>query len=302
MIPAQCYLNGKFLPINEAKLSILDLGLVRGYGVFDYLRTYQRKPFHLYDHLQRLSFSAEQLGIPLPHSLGEIEQIIHQLIESQPKGEFQIKIILTGGYALDQITPENKPSIGILVYPYSPYPKELHQEGTRVISTDLQRYMPHVKSLQYAPAIISLKRARSRGADDALFINDKREILEATTSNFFAFKGDELLTPPLDEILSGVTRQVVLNLVQDDYTISTRTISYDEITTFDEAFLTSSSKEILPLIAIDEKPIGDGKVGKRTKKVAKLFEDYTRKGKWHALASYRHTSKELYDEIALSSP
>jgi branched-chain amino acid aminotransferase len=285
------YVNGQYLADEQATISVLDLGLMRGYGVFDYLRTYRGRPFHLLDHLLRLKYSAEQIGMLLPLSLEEIEKIIDYLLEQNRYPEASIKILITGGISEDQLIPQANPSSIILVYPLQPFPAHFYSEGITAITTPLARSLPMSKTTQYVPAILALQKGKAQKAQEALYLNERSEILEATTSNFFAFdKRGTLLTCASEEILFGITREVVLKLASAAFPIKIRPISYSEIPDLKEAFLTSSNKEVMPLTHIDAHPIGEGKIGKRTQQLMQLFTEYTRTQKHDPLNIARYTN------------
>lgn len=125
---------------------------------------------------------------------------------------------------------------------------------------------------------------------EALFLNAKEEILEATTSNFFAFKDGVLLTPPAEEILIGITREIVLKLAAPHFKIEERSLTYSEIASFDETFITASTKEVMPVVTIDGNTIGKGVVGPQTKKIMQLFADYTQQLEWPELHITRYQS------------
>lgn len=282
------YVNGHFVQESEAKISVLDLGLLRGFGVFDYLRTYHGKPFHLKEHLERLSYSAEQISLHLPYALNEVEGIVLQLLEKNGYPESSIKIVLTGGISADQLLPEQKSTLIILVYPLKPFPENCYTQGIKVTTTSLARSIPTSKTLQYTPAIIALQQAKAAGAQEALYLNAKGEILEATTSNFFAFKDGVLYTPYSDEVLLGITREVVLKVAQGHFPLKIAPIAYAEVGAFEEAFITSSNKEIMPVVQIDGHVIGKGVVGAKTKRVMDLFASYTQEKSWPNLSIPRH--------------
>ncbi|HSX13302.1 MAG TPA: aminotransferase class IV [Chlamydiales bacterium] len=297
-----CYLNGSFVTEDQARIHAGDLGLARGYAVFDYLRTYQGRPFYLKEHLLRLSYSAKEIDLSLPKTLDEIQEIIEFLLEKNSPGEFGIKIIITGGISPDQLLPAGSSSLIVLVYPFKPYPIELYTNGIKAVTTHLTRSMPKSKTLQYIPAIIALQKGRLENAMEALFLNSKKEILEATTSNFFAFKNGCLVTVDSEEILFGITREVVLNVARPHFDIRTVAVQYDEIGTLDEAFITSSNREILPVICIDKQMIGDGKVGPKTRFLMDQFREYTVKADWPSLniERYQFDFKEVPAESLLS--
>ncbi|MBS0627679.1 MAG: aminotransferase class IV [Verrucomicrobia bacterium] len=282
------FFNGSFLSEQEAKLSILDLGLIRGFGVFDYLRTYQGKPFHLEEHLQRLRYSARSIGLSLPYTFDEIKEILDKLIKQNGPGEYSLKLILTGGVSPDQLLPSGQVSFIAYAYPLTLYPAKHFIEGIKVITTSHKRCLPDCKTTQYLPAILSLQEGRKKGALESLYLNENQEILEATTSNFFAFKQGTLITPPENEILLGITREVILRLCQNHFPIEIRPISKKEIFDLDEAFITSSNKEVMPVTHIDDHLIKKEGVGPLTQRVMNLFSDYTSNQIWAPLPIPRY--------------
>lgn len=270
------YLNGQFVPEDEAKISILDLGFVRGYGVFDFLRTYNGKPFKLREHLLRIQNSAKQIGLNFPWSMSELTVLVGQTLKKNHLPEANIKLIATGGLSPDQITPANKPTLAILVYPPAVYPKSYYEQGINVITAPFMRTFPKSKSINYIPAMMALAEARKKHAVEALYRNEKGEVFEGTTTNFFMFKNNILITPK-DGVLSGITREVVLKLASKEFLKKLRPVKYAELKIIDEAFITASNKEIMPVVRIDNIVVGNGKVGKNTKRLIELFRQYTRK-------------------------
>lgn len=269
------FLNDQFTTMNEASISLFDLGLVRGYGVFDYLRTYNKVPFHLQKHLSRFLISAKSIGLFLPKTLVEIELLIVEMINQVKADELSIKLILTGGVSEDQLTFEGKPTLAIAVYPFTPLvTQEEYSRGFSVVTTLQERIFPHAKTLVYLPAIIALQETKKRGFDDALYKNAENHLLESTTSNLFAFKGNKLYTPK-ENILNGITREVILEIAQKHFQVYEEPILYNELSSIDEIFLTSSNKEIVPVVTVDTYQIGTGQPGEKTKFLAKEFAAYT---------------------------
>jgi branched-chain amino acid aminotransferase len=281
------FINGSYVQEKEAKISVLDLGLLRGYGVFDYLRTYGGKPFHLWDHLQRLQYSASEIGLDLPYSLKEISEIIDHILVSNKLKEAGIKIIVTGGISSDQFTPQQQSTLVIFAYPLATYPKHCYTEGIPVITTQLARSLPFCKTTQYIPGIVALQKG-DKNALEALYLNDRNEILEGTTSNFFGIKNDTLYTCCSDAVLTGITREVVLNLAEKHFPIRLERIHYEEVETLSEAFLTASNKEVMPITKINSQPIGSGTVGPVTQKIMDLFVKYTQQDQWPMLQISRY--------------
>lgn len=259
----------------EATVPLFDLGVVRGYGVFDYLRTYNRVPFHLKKHLSRFVASAKSIGLFVPNTMSEMEAIITVMISKVPADELSIKLIVTGGCSEDQLTFENAPTLAIAVYPFSPLVTQPeYARGFSLMTTKHQRIFPESKTLVYLPAILALQEAKRLGFDDALYMNASNHLLESTTSNLFAFKGSKLYTPN-KEILFGITREVIITIAKKHFQVCEEPISYAELDSIDEIFLTSSNKEMVPVIAVDKHRIGTGQPGEKTKFLTKKFTAYT---------------------------
>jgi branched-chain amino acid aminotransferase len=277
------YVNGKVVKEEDAKISILDLAVLRGFGVFDYLRTYQGRPFHLWDHLLRLKYSAGQMGLSLPNSLSEIQDIVHQVLVPNYFPEASIKLLVTGGVSPDHFTPHRQSHLITFAYPLSPFSPHFYTDGIKVITTRLHRSLPTSKTTHYAPAIVAMRRGKIENAQEVLYLNAQNEILEASTSNFFAFKKGTLYTCCSEEILFGITREIVLKLSAPHFTIKEQALLYEEIPEIEEAFITSSNREVMPVVQIDNHTIGNGKVGLRTKKLLELFQAYIKNAEWPML-------------------
>lgn len=282
------FIDGAYVKEEEAKISVLDIGLLRGFGVFDYLRTYRGKPFHLWDHLKRLCFSAEEIGLTLPYSLEEIAKIVDTVIELSGLSEASVKLVVTGGISPDQFTPQERGSLIVFAYPLTTYPKQCYTDGVDVITTPQGRFFPACKSTQYLSGIVALKKDRSQAPMEALYLNGNGDLLEGTTSNFFGVQEKTLLTCDTNEVLKGITREVVLKLAQDRFESLLRPVHCEEIERLSEAFLTSSNKEIMPIVSIDGKTVGDGTVGPVTKELMRLFAEYTEQDKWDDVNIARH--------------
>lgn len=286
----QVFINGTYATQENALVSILDLGLLRGYGVFDYLRTYENRPFHLQDHLERLHYSASQVGMDLPYSFSSIEQIIQELLQKSPHQEHSIKLVVTGGLSEDQLFPSTTSSFFAFAYPLQRPASTAFTQGVRVLTTRHKRSFPHCKTTQYLGAIVALQEGKKHNASEVLYLNDNNEVQEATTSNFFAFREGTLLTPPEEGILLGITREVVLRLCAPHFPTIVRPIMQRDLPFLDEAFLTASNKEIMPISHIDGLPIGKGTVGPLTQKVMHLFAEYTKQATWSPLRIARYAS------------
>jgi branched-chain amino acid aminotransferase len=277
------YVGGRWVHPSEATLSINDIAVLRGYSVFESLRTYNRRPFHLQEHLNRLSHSAEMIDLEIPYTRDFVAEVIHNVIERNPYKHATLRILVTGGESEDGILPSGKPTLAVLITPLGERDMERFARGCTVITTHLQRVSPEAKTTNYVAAVRALKEAERHGAADALFVNEYGQVLEGTRSNFFVFKGDTLVTPR-HGVLLGITRTIVLQLAQGRFAIEERPISVDELPLMDEAFITSSSREITPVIQIDDLVIGDGKPGLRTYELEQRFIEMVEQGEWEESA------------------
>lgn len=270
------YVNGAFVEEDQAKISVNDLSVIRGFGVFDFLRTYNGVPFHLDDHLHRLERSARLIGLELPHSLEKIREITLETLRRNSHTESNIRLIVTGGLSSDGITPGDSPQLLIMITPVKEMPPQWYSEGAKIITCHVERFMPGAKTINYIPAILCQREARQQQAIEAIYVDRNGYMLEGTTSNLFVFIGDTLVTPPCDRVLPGITRQVVIRLAEKEFTLVERDLHKDEVRLIDEAFLASTVREVAPITAIDSVKIGDGTPGDRSRKIMALFRDYSR--------------------------
>ncbi len=271
------YVDGHWVHPNEATLSINDVAMLRCYSIFEALRTYNRRPFHLEEHLERLYRSASIIELDVPYTRDFIAHIVQETIERNPYQHATIRLFVTGGESEDGVMPTGQAVLAVLITPLGERDMESFARGTKLMTTRLQRALPEAKTSNYVTAIRALKAAARRGANDALFVNEQGHVLEATRSNFFVFRGDTLITPRVG-VLIGITRNVVLSLARGHFAIEERPILLEELSTVDEAFLTLSSKEITPIVQIDDWTIGNGKPGPRTYELEQRFIELVERG------------------------
>ncbi|MBO0782486.1 MAG: aminotransferase class IV family protein [Ktedonobacteraceae bacterium] len=271
------YINGRWVHPNAATIPITDVAVLRGYSLFESLRTYNRHPFHLREHLERLYRSAEHIELVLPFSRDEITDIVQQVIERNTYQHASLRILITGGQSTDGIIPDGLPTLSVLITPLGERDMERFARGVHLITTHLHREMPEAKTTSYISAIRALKEAARHDATDALFVNEHGHVLEGTRSNFFIFLDDLLITPRTG-ILLGVTRQVVLELARSHFKVEERPILLEELSEADEAFITGSSREITPVVRIDDRIIGTGQPGPRTYELEQRFIDMVERG------------------------
>lgn len=268
------YLSGKILPLEDASVSISDIGLMRGFALYEAITLINGKPFRLSDHWRRLEKGARTLGLRVPVSVSEAERIIRELAEkSELKGRANVRVILTGGKTVGGIDfdPQN-PTFYILVEEWVKLPEENYTNGAKLIVHEFLRDMPEVKTTNYTRAVSLQEEKKKEDALEILYTHEGK-VLECATSNFFLVKDNVLITPDKD-ILEGVTRKIVLELSKDDYKIEERVVAVEELKSADEIFITASFKDIVPIVKVDNFGVKDGSVGKISKDLMGKFAKY----------------------------
>ncbi len=280
-----CYLNGKIVPAAKARVHPEDIGFLRGYGVFEFLRTYGERPFLCGEHIKRLKNSAKLLNLKLPLSEQELKTAINKIISKNGFKNSTVRIILTGGKTKDGMTFDS-PSLLILAGEFKHPPAGLTEKGIKLITLEHQRELPEAKTLNYVSAVrLYNARAKKEGAFEILYTHNGR-VLECSTSNFFIFsekisKGGKsaVLVTPKKGVLKGVTRNLVVRLAREKFKVEEREIETSELKSAKEAFITATNKEIIPVARIGARKIGNGKVGENTEILMKMFKDYVSKFK-----------------------
>ncbi len=266
-----CFIDGKILHGDEARIPIDDLGLQRGYAVFDYARTYYGKLFHLRDHLARLRRSAAALHLVLPYSNEELVRTATTLVEKLGEREAGLRMILTGGPAHAANLLEY-PRVILIAEELPRYPTEVYDRGVKLITYEFERDLPYVKTTNYMTGFRLIPVKKEKGAFEVLY-TWRGLVLECTRDNFFVFRGDSLATPK-SYVLQGITRQVVLSLAASHFRVEERDVTVEELEAADEAFLSSTSKQIVPVVQVDDRRIGGGAVGARTRRLMQSFDAY----------------------------
>ncbi len=269
------YVDGEFVNEGQALISVNDLIVLRGFGAFDFLVTYNRRPFYLKEHVHRLEESAKKIGLQLNHSHQEICDIVKEAVDRNPQhGEANIRIVCTGGVSADGVSPEGNGKLVVMVTAKRRLPEWWYSDGANIITVDIERFMPGAKSTNYLTAIWALREAHDQKAIESIYVDRNNRLLEGTTTNFYYFKDAKLITSRVN-ILPGITRSVILDLVRDYFEVELRDIDKNEIDTMEEVFISGSNKEIIPVIRINETVIGNGRPGIHTRKVMQLFKAYT---------------------------
>lgn len=266
-----CYFNGKIMPKSEAKVSAIDIGILRGYSMFDAMQAYGHHISFLEDHLQRLVNSAKMMQLKLPLSKQKIAEILRTLVKKNGYKYSKIKVVLTGGELVGGLEYDfKKPTFYMLVEELHLIPKTVLKSGAKLISTEYQRQFPIIKTNNYINAVALQPKQQAAKAIEILYVSNG-SILECATSNFFIIKDGVLITPA-EDILMGITRKAVIKIAEKFMPVEQRDLKFSELKTADESFITASYKGIVPIIKVDKIKIGDGKPGAITKKLIQLLE------------------------------
>lgn len=268
-----CFFNGKVGPISGLKISPYDLGILRGYGVFDVMCARNSKPFLLEEHWKRLQNSAGELGLRIPLGEESYKKMIGKLLELNGFKRSIVRTVLTGGEAKDGFTPDNKETFYVLIEKLDPLPRDVFVNGAKVITLEYLRDIPQAKITNYVAAIKNWKKRDENKALEIVYVKDG-EALEASTSNLFIFKNGVLATPK-NNILLGITRNLIVNLAKsNNVEVQERKVLLKELYSADEALLTATNKGIVPVVEVDGKKIGGGKVGENTKVLMGEFKKF----------------------------
>ncbi|OHB01458.1 MAG: hypothetical protein A3A90_01255 [Candidatus Zambryskibacteria bacterium RIFCSPLOWO2_01_FULL_35_19] len=270
-----CFLNGEIMPLEDAKVGIEDIGLLRGYGIYDGLAAFNGRPFRFADHWQRFTDGAHALGLNIPITEDSCEKKIVEIIKkSDIKERATIRMILTGGKTINGIEYDfENATFYITAEPFVPLPEEYFERGANILTYNHQREMPEYKTTNYIKAVNLQEWKNGEKAVEVLYINDG-EVLECTTSNILLVKDKALITPA-ENVLGGITKKVTLELATEaGYKIEERIVYQDELKMADEIFITSSFKDIVPIVKVDDFQVADGKVGVMTKDLMLKFKAY----------------------------
>ncbi len=273
------YLNGSLVPRGQARISALDYGFLYGFGLFETMRAYNGRVFRLDSHLSRLAGSAEILGLPI-RALN-LKAAVMDTIRANGLNDARIRIAISigeGAVAPDPGTC-SKPTVLVVAEHYQPYPQQVYQKGFRAVVSSIVRNsrspLSRLKSANYLESILARQEARATGADEALCLNEKGLLTEASMSNIFLVGNGVLRTPGLESgILPGITRQVVLELARQlDISTLEQDTRQDELFRAEEAFLTNSLIEVMPLTKVEGRPIAAGRPGSITRRLMAAYNE-----------------------------
>jgi branched-chain amino acid aminotransferase len=279
------FLDGKFVPESEAKVSVFDHGLLYGDGIFEGIRFYNGRVFRLEEHHDRLWDSARSICLEIPMTRGEMTEALLETIRRNDLREGYIRQIVTRGVGNLGLNPTQckRPSVIIIATTIALYPKEVCEKGLTVITCATRRtgsaaLNPAVKSLNYLNNVMARIEANLAGADEALMLNENGNVAECTADNVFIIKKGQIFTPPISAgALRGITRSVVFEVAAElGIKITETDVTRHDVFIADECFLTGTAAEVIPVVKADGRTIGTGKPGSITMRIIERFREMTR--------------------------
>ncbi len=276
----QIYINGEYFDRDAAKVSVFDHGFLYGDGIFEGIRVYEGNVFLLDDHLKRLEYSAKAIMLDMPWSREEVAEAVCETCRRSGVTNGYIRLIVTRGSGYLGLSPKNcsNPQLIIIADQIQLYPKEIYEKGMKIITAPTRRNSPAalppmVKSLNYLNNILAKIEAVELGYQEAIMLNQEGYVAECTGDNIFIMQGDKLFTPPVSSgSLTGITRQVAIDIAQDMGipVVETNLTRYD-LWVAEEMFLTGTAAEVIAVVEVDHRKIGDGKPGIMTNHFLKAF-------------------------------
>ncbi len=284
---ATIYINGQLLPEAEAKISVFDHGLLYGDGIFEGIRVYNSKVFLLKEHIKRLYEGATAIRLEIPLSPEEMTMAVNETVAANNIDGGYVRLVVTrgaGALGLD-ISRTSHPQVIIIAANISLYSDEIYENGMKLITAKTirnhpQALNPRVKSLNYLNNILAKIEGADAGTVEALMLNHEGNVAECTGDNIFIVKDGVLKTPSEKAgALMGITREAVMQLARNaNIPVEEPTMTCDDIYAADECFLTGTAAEVVPVICLDDKKIGNGKPGEMTQKLLKLFREFIATG------------------------
>ncbi|MBI4120910.1 MAG: aminotransferase class IV [Parcubacteria group bacterium] len=274
-----CYLNGKIVRSDTATLHISDGGILRGYGIFDFMGIHDGKIFLFDEHWGRFQNSAKTLNLRIPISKEEFRRQIGVLIRKNKVQGGALRAVLTTGKIDGFVFNPKTPTFFIFLQDDIAPTKEVYGKGVKLMTAEHLRLFPEAKTSNYIFPVLLQEKKKKAGAYEILYTWEGN-VLEASTCNFFIFRGDTLITPKKN-ILHGITRYATIKLAKGVFRVEERDLSFKEVLgKATEAFVTSTGRRIVPVVNIDGNKIGKGKVGENTKELMARFNDLVLRGGW----------------------
>jgi branched-chain amino acid aminotransferase len=275
-------IDGALVPAERAMVGVLDRGFLYGDAIFETFRTYDGEPFMLDRHLDRLARGASVVGIELPASTDALVREVRATLAAAGEGESYVRIAVTRGTASPGLDPSRatKPLRVVVAMPLEPPPVEVYEVGLRAVTYISGRSLAKsptrgVKTANYLDNVLAVRAAREQGAGDALIVDADGRVLHGASSNVFFVTAGRLVTPPLEAgILPGITRDLVLDIAAAlAIRVELRTPLVADLAAFDEIFLTSSVRELAPVVEVDGVRVGEGRPGPVFARLRREYEN-----------------------------
>jgi branched-chain amino acid aminotransferase len=283
----QVYVAGRLVPKEQATVSVYDHGLLYGDGIFEGIRVYSKRVFLLEEHVRRLYDSAKAIRLTIPLTPAEMTKAVEETVAANKINDGYVRLVVTrgaGSLGLD-IRKTSHPQVIIIADTITLYPEELYEKGLEIITASTIRnhsaaLSPRIKSLNYLNNILAKIEGTDAGCQEALMLNHKGEVSECTGDNIFIVSRGVLKTPPCDAgILEGITRNCVMKLAAEaGVPVAEPAMTRYDIFAADECFLTGTAAEVIPVVKLDGRSIGDGKPGPITQKLRARFQEFARSG------------------------
>lgn len=282
----QIYINGEYFSKDDAKISVYDHGLLYGDGIFEGMRIYGGKVFRLREHLVRLWESAAAISLSIPLDIDRLTDDVNEAVRLNGLEEGYIRLIVTRGAGALGLDPFrcSDPQIIIIVDKITLYPPELYENGLELVTASTIRnhpaaLSPRIKSLNYLNNVLAKMEGLKAGCKEALMLNHQGLVAECTGDNVFIVKANRLITPPKEAgILEGITRNAVLELAKEaGIETAEEPLTRHDLFVADECFLTGSAAEVIPVVVLDGRSIGDGTPGPVTKQLNDAFRELVRR-------------------------
>jgi D-alanine transaminase len=273
------YINGEYLPQSQASVSVLDRGFLFGDGVYEVIPVFAGKPLRMNEHLERLQRSMDRVSLKSPLTQQEWEEIFHALLEKNPGGDRSIYLQVTRGAAPLRdlsFSADTEPTVFVMVNDIKPVDYAKLKNGIEAITVDDFRWKAcDIKSVSLIANVMIRLRANEQNVMDAIMVRDGL-VTEGTASNIFVVHNGIISTPPKSEcLLPGITRDLVIELaLANGFQVEEREINPDELESADEIWLTSSTREIAPVVKLDNHVVGNGIAGEYWNKIIALYQDY----------------------------
>ncbi|MCB1950293.1 D-amino acid aminotransferase [Nitrosomonas sp.] len=271
------FLNGQFMPIEKACVSVLDRGFIFGDGVYEVIPVYSRRPFRLEKHLRRLQHSLDGIRLKNPYTDDQWKELIGQVIDKNESEDQSVYLHITRGVAKrDHPFPDVPPTIFVMSNPLlSPSPELLEKGVAAVTASDNRWIRCDIKSISLLPNVLLRQMAVDAGAAETILIRDGY-LTEGSASNIFIVRDQVLLAPPKSHLmLPGITYDVMLELVAENHVIhEVREISEEELFSAEEIMLTSSTREIMAVTRLNEQPVGSGNPGAMFRQLHQFYQQY----------------------------